>query len=285
MRIVGVTGAVLFLVLLLVYPAGAVPFANQQPRPTATAAPYLALDPTVGVSGAATPVVGTGALWVPGRPVVLYWDDPGAPLGTATPGADGTFQINFTTPTQAPYSNIGFHTVHAEQGPLAATAAFELIAATPTNTLTPSNTPPNTLTPTNTPTNTPVTPTPTGSATPTFTPSPTLRPVTPMVTITPFPPTKPPPGPARTNTPRPTRTDTPVPGTPTVTHTPSITPTPSDTPAPGTPSVTPEPSATPVEEISDTGAGWGTIFLWGFVLAGLLVVFRLLRVRSLPGQS
>jgi hypothetical protein len=76
-----------------------------------------------------------------------------------------------------------------------------------------------------------------------------------------------------------------VPGTPIMTYTPSVTPTPSDTPAPGTPSATPEPSATPVEEISETGAGWGTIFLWGFVLAGLLVVFRLLRVRSLPGQG
>jgi hypothetical protein len=37
--------------------------------------------------------------------------------------------------------------------------------------------------------------------------------------------------------------------------------------------------------MAETGAGWGTIFLWGFVLAGLLVVFRLLRVRSLQGQG
>jgi hypothetical protein len=27
------------------------------------------------------------------------------------------------------------------------------------------------------------------------------------------------------------------------------------------------------------------VLLWGFVLAGLLVVFRLLRIRGLPGQS
>ena len=60
------------------------------------------------------------------------------------------------------------------------------------------------------------------------------------------------------------------------------------TPGPGTPSVTPkapaEPTATPVQEISDTGGGWGTVFLWGFVLASLLVAFRLLRVRSLQGK-
>jgi hypothetical protein len=40
-----------------------------------------------------------------------------------------------------------------------------------------------------------------------------------------------------------------------------------------------------VEDLSETGAGAGTIFLWGGVLAGLLVVFRLLRVRSLGGES
>jgi hypothetical protein len=37
--------------------------------------------------------------------------------------------------------------------------------------------------------------------------------------------------------------------------------------------------------MADTGGGWGTIFLWGFVLAGLVVVFRLLRVRGLGEQS
>jgi hypothetical protein len=76
-----------------------------------------------------------------------------------------------------------------------------------------------------------------------------------------------------------------VPGTPTITRTPSVTPTPSQTPGPGTPSVTPpaeaaQPTATPEDQISDTGGGWGTVFLWGFALAGLLVVFRLLRLRS-----
>jgi hypothetical protein len=239
----------------------------------------------MGVSGDATPVVASGTLWVPGVPVALYWDDPSVSLGTATPGADGTFQMNFTTPTQAPYSNIGIHRVVAVQGQIGAMATFELIQPTPPDTYTPTATATDTNTPRPTDTYTPVSPSPTSPPTLTFTPSPTLRPVTPMVTITPFPPTKPPVGPARTNTPRPTRTDTPVPGTPTMTYTPSVTPTPSDTPAPGTPSATPEPSATPVEEISETGAGWGTIFLWGFVLAGLLVVFRLLRVRSLPGQG
>jgi hypothetical protein len=41
---------------------------------------------------------------------------------------------------------------------------------------------------------------------------------------------------------------------------------------------------TPVGEMADTGVGMGGIFLWGSVLAGLLVVFRLLRVQGLPGQ-
>jgi hypothetical protein len=35
--------------------------------------------------------------------------------------------------------------------------------------------------------------------------------------------------------------------------------------------------------MSQTGSGWGTIFLLGAVMAGLVVVFRLLRVRGLPG--
>jgi len=64
--------------------------------------------------------------------------------------------------------------------------------------------------------------------------------------------------------------------------------TPSPTPGPGTPSVTPLPTATftptPVDEIADTGSGWGTLLLWGFVLAGLLIAFRLLRVRGLGEQ-
>jgi hypothetical protein len=83
----------------------------------------------------------------------------------------------------------------------------------------------------------------------------------------------------------PTSTNTPVFGTATSTYTPSVTPTPSHTPGPGTPSATPQATATPEEEISDTGGGWGTIFLWGFGLAALLVVFRLLRVRSLGDQG
>jgi LPXTG-motif cell wall-anchored protein len=38
-----------------------------------------------------------------------------------------------------------------------------------------------------------------------------------------------------------------------------------------------------VDEIPDTGAGWGLFILWGFALAALLVVFRVLRLRGLPG--
>jgi hypothetical protein len=74
-----------------------------------------------------------------------------------------------------------------------------------------------------------------------------------------------------------------VPGTPTNTPIPTATPTPSDTPGPGTPSATPEPTSTPDAEMAETGGGWGLILLLGFALAGLLVVFRTLRVRGLPG--
>jgi hypothetical protein len=287
-RTAGVVGVVMFLNLFLANPAAALPALFQgpetpepPPRPTATPAPYLLLDPTQGVAGSATPVTATGGLWNPGT-VSLYWDDNGKHLGDATAGADGTFVLNFTTPTDLPYASVGFHIVFAVQGSARAQALFELIEGTPTPTNTPIDTPTWTPTPSLTPTHTPKTPTPTSTASLTPTASPTLRPVTPMVTITPFPPTLPP---ARTSTPAPTRTNTPVPGTPTITLTPSITPTPSNTPGPGTPAATPQPTATPVEEISETGAGWGTIFLWGFVLAGLLVVFRLLRVRGVPGQG
>jgi cbb3-type cytochrome oxidase subunit 3 len=35
--------------------------------------------------------------------------------------------------------------------------------------------------------------------------------------------------------------------------------------------------------LAETGGGWGLILLLGFALGGLLVVFRTLRVRGLPG--
>jgi LPXTG-motif cell wall-anchored protein len=38
-----------------------------------------------------------------------------------------------------------------------------------------------------------------------------------------------------------------------------------------------------VQEIADTGAGTGVFLLLGLVMAGLVVGFRLLRVRSLAG--
>jgi hypothetical protein len=234
------------------------------------------------VAGQATEVVASGELWTPGLSIDLYWDDSGAPLGNTIAQADGSFEMTFFTPVNPPYASVGFHTVVAVQGALEAQALFELVQATPTHTPTLTRTPTRTPTPSRTPTNTPVSPSPTSSPSLTPTRTPTLRPITPMVTISPIPPTK---SPARTNTPRPTRTNTPVPGTPTSTYTPSVTPTPSQTPGPGTPAATPEPTQTPVEEISDTGGGWGTVFLWGFVLAGLLVVFRLLRVRGLQSSG
>ena len=287
-QLISLVGVILLLGQAGVQPAGAFPMLLQTdeppPRPTPEPAPFLQLDPTQGIAGDATLVEATGGFWTPGVAVTLYWDAiGGASLAVATPGADQNFRTEFTTPTEGAAAAPGIHIVIAVQGTKRAEAAFELIQPTPSDTPTPTQTSTWTPTPSLTPTRTPVTPTPTGTSTATFTPSPTLRPVTPMVTITPIPPTPRPPGQVATRTPAPTRTNTPRPGTPTFTLTPSVTPTASDTPGPGTPSATPEPSATPVEEISDTGSGWGTVFLWGFVLAGLLVLFRLLRVRSLPG--
>lgn len=283
-----VAGAVgLFLVLALVAVGPAIAYSAQEETPepgTRTPpalVPFIELNPTEGPAGSRTRVTVTGQLWEPGQNVVIYWDSTDNRVSNATPGADRTFQTAFETPVGSPLGDPGAHTVIAIQGNLRAEATFFLVPPTPTSTATSTSTPSPTLSPTPvTPTST-RTPTSTASPTPTFTPSPTLRPVTPMVTITPIPPTAAPPGPVRTSTPVPTRTNTPVPGTAT------FTPTPSQTPGPGTPSATPEPTATatataPVE-ISDTGSGGGIVLLWGFVLAGLLVVFRLLRVRSLAG--
>ena len=283
-RILGVVGMITLLVLIVGQPVGAFPFLYQNtpeptPRPTVTPAPFLQLNPTEGVAGDRTTVEATGGLWNTGENVILYWDDTGTSLKAASVGGDGTFRTDFDTPVAADLATAGTHIVIAIQGDLRAEATFRLIAPTPTFTPSPTNTRRPTRTPKPTDTNTPVTPSPTASPTTTLTPSPTLRPITPMVTITPIPPTKPP---VVTRRPQPTSTNTPVPGTPTSTSVPTATPLPSPTPGPGTPSATPQPTATTVESISDTGGGWGMIFLWGFVLAALLVVFRLLRVRGLP---
>lgn len=281
---VGMIGTIMVLSLLLFSPLEALHVAAQgtqtpEPpptRPTAEPTPYIELNPVQGVAGEATVVAVTGGLWAAGHQVTLYWDATDTFLGQVQVNGDGTIQLTFTTPTGLPQASVGQHTVLAiATNGDQARATFELVVATPTFTPEPTNTLPPTDTPP--PTNTPL-PTDTPAPTDTPIPTPTLRPITPMVTITPIPPTKPP---ARTNTPAPTRTNTPIPGTPTNTLTPSVTPTPSNTPGPGTPSATPPPTPTPEKEISDTGGGWGTIFLWGFALAGLLIVFRWLRVKSL----
>ncbi len=280
---VGVAGIIVLLALIMVGPVGALSLFQVTPEPTPrftpTPAPYLELNPVQGIAGNPTPVTARGGSWAAGHTVRLYWDDTTVFLGQSQIRGDGTFEIGFTTPTDPIHATVGVHTVLAiATNGDQAQAGFELIVATPT----PTNTPitPTPTVPTSTPT--PITPTPT--RTPTLTPSPTatLRPITPMVTITPIPPTRRPTSVATvaTRAPTATRTNTPVPGTPTSTFTPSVTPTITNTPGPGTPSVTPQPTATPVQEAPETGSGWGTIFLWGFVLAGLLVVFRLLRVRS-----
>jgi hypothetical protein len=282
-RVVGLVGMVVLLALLVVRPVGAFPSLYQAtdeptPRPTATSAPFLELNPTRGVAGDATSVQARGMFWTPGQQVRLYWDEEGASrrLGTADVGGDGTFQFTFTTPTDPALAWVGTHTVIAVGGGLTARATFELVRPTPTFTPTPTHNRP----PTDTPRPpTPITPSPTPTTTYTPIPEPTLRPITPMVTISPIPPTS---APIVTRAPQPTRTNTPVPGTPTNTRTPSVTPTPSNTPGPGTPSATPQPTATSTAEMAETGSRAGMIFLWGFVLAALLVVFRLLRVRSLP---
>lgn len=290
-RFVVLVGMVVLLALLVTHPVGALPFLFQDtpeptPRPTATPAPFIELSPSQGVAGDATTVMATGGLWLAGGTVSLFWDTPGLRLGTAEVAGDGAFRLDFVTPTGVDVAGLGPHTVIAVQGDLRAETTFELIEGTPTPTPTVTNTP---EPPTPTFTASPVTPSATPTTTPTSIPTPTLRPVTPMVTISPMPsPTQRPATrvPA-TRVPAATRTNTPVPGTPTNTRTPSATPLPSPTPGPGTPSATPLPTAlatpTPVGEISDTGSGVGTIFLWGFVLGGLLLVFRFLRVRSLTG--
>lgn len=280
-RIAGLVGMIALLVVVVAQPAGALLYQGEPtPRPTPTAAPYVELNPVQGAAGDVTAVVASGALWTPGGTVTLYWDGVGSSgleLGAAAVTNEGTFVIPFNTPTDPPYANVGVHTVYAVQGATEAEAFFELYQGEPTDTPTPTNTatPPTPPTSTFTPE-----PTLTPTETPTMEPSPTLRPVTPMVTISPIPPTKPP---SVTRAPRPTSTNTPVPGPATNTPPPTITLVPTMTPGPGTPSVTPQATATPVDEIADTGAGWGTFILWGFVLAALLVVFRVLRTRSLPG--
>jgi hypothetical protein len=262
-RIAGLVGMIVLLVLIVVRPAGAVCLQGEPtPRPTPTAAPYFELDPTWGISGEVTEVIATGALWTPGV-ITLFWDD-------VDNAVEGTFLIRFDTPTDLPYASVGVHTVYAVQGDIEAEAFFELVQGEPTDTPTPPTPPTFTSTPS-------PTTTPTQTLTPT--PSPTLRPVTPAVTISPIPPTRPP----VTRAPTSTRTRTPVPGPATNTPLPTITLVPTMTPGPGTPSVTPLPTATPIGDIADTGAGWGMFILWGFVLAALLVAFRMLRLRGVTG--
>jgi hypothetical protein len=241
------------------------------PSPTPTFTPLpppgLALNPAQGTAGDKTKVTATGSQWVAGQVVTLYWDGLGGQqLGQTTVRTDGTIEFKFETPHKGSAAAVGNHTVLAvSPNGQQAQAIFTLIQATATATASPTLT---------------------------ASPSPTLMPITPMMTITPIPPTSKPPSVA-TSTPVHTRTSTPIPGTATSTPTPSNTPTPSitptitNTPGPGTPSVTPQPTSaptltpTPEQEISETGAGWGPIFLWGAVLGGLVVVFRLLRVRNL----
>ncbi|MEJ2207798.1 MAG: hypothetical protein P8129_02030 [Anaerolineae bacterium] len=206
-----------------------------------------------------------GELWNPG-PVAIYWDNAGGALvGQPTAGPDGVFAFEFTTPTDGSAAAPGGHMVIAVQGSSRGEAGFYLSAAPPTDTSTPTATPTpsRTWTPTLTPS--PVTPSATPSRTPTLTPSPTFRAMTPMVTITPIPPTRRPPGsvatrtptPTETGTPTPTQTPTPSPEPPTATVTPSVTATPSNTPGLATfePTSSPEPvvdTVAPPTEVQST---------------------------------
>jgi hypothetical protein len=250
------------------------------PRDTATPAPYIEISPNQGVAYDFNQINVTGYFFTPDVPVRFLFDDSieMAILQGVNWQGDGSFTAVVQIPQQAPP---GMHQVIAVQNGLRASASYELIAPTPTPTFTPTPTWTPSLTPSPTLTRTPVSPTPTWTSTLTPTPSPTLRPVTPMVTITPFPPTR---GPVVTSVPTRTRTPTPLPGTPTNTLTPSVTPTPSYTPGPGTPSATPQLGAGEEAEMAQTGGGWGVVLLWGLALAGLVVVFRVMRVKSLGKQ-
>jgi hypothetical protein len=284
-----VLGVITLLALVLAAPTGALaPHLQTTPepgtRPPPTAAPFIEVDPTQAVGMQDVPIVVTGFLWsTTGPGITLCFDQFDNAHRLVGPvkvvQSDGSFELPTTIP--AAWASPGAHTIIAtdNQG-FFADATIVLIGPTATYTPTPTNTPTNTSTPT------PKTPTPTHTATLTPSPSPTLMPITPMTTITPIPVATKPPS-AATNTPVRTATNTPIPGTATYTPTPSNTPTVTNTPGPGTPSVTPKPTSaptltsTPEQEISETGGGWGPVFLWGFVLAGLVVVFRVLRVRNL----
>jgi hypothetical protein len=284
-RIAGVVGLILALAVIVVSPVGAMApqlQATPEPgtRPPPTAAPYIEVNPTEGIAGNANQTTVTGYFFTPNGALSFTLDGTAgmAVVGSISWNGSGSFTAVVQIPREA---QPGAHTIAAIQGGGAqGTATYTLIAPTPTNTATPTHTPTATLSPT------PQTPTLTPTATGTSSPTPTLAPITPMTTITPLPATTRPPS-AATNAPARTKTPTPIPGTATFTPTPSTTPTITNTPGPGTPSVTPLPTSaptttpTPVGEISETGSGVGTMFLWGFVLAGLVVVFRVLRVKSL----
>jgi hypothetical protein len=251
------------------------------PRETPTSAPYIELNPDQGIAGNNNQTHVVGHFFTVGLAVRFLFDDTVemAILEGVNWNPDGSFLALVQIPADAA---AGMHSVTAAQNGMQASAPYELIGPTPTSTFTPSPTWTATLSPTPvspTPTRTP-TQTPTTTQTPT--PSPTLRPVTPMVTITPIPPTS---GPVVTRAPTRTRTPTPIPGTPTNTLTPSVTPTPSYTPGPGTPSATPAMGTTEEAGMAQTGGGWGVVLLWGLILGGLVVVFRVMRVHSLGGQS
>ncbi len=306
-RIVGLLVLLGLLVASVGVPFPLRPADGQQPRPTPTSGPSVALSPTQGVAGNATSVEATGNFWTPGGTVILYWDGT-LEVGLATVAGDGTFQTSFTTPTGPAHAWPGLHFVLAVQGGVQADAQFLLNQPTPTDTPTPSRTPSATYT------STPVTPTNTPAPTVTGTPEPTLRPVTPIVTGTVTrwapQPTSPPPiiprptntsppkppvatkPPAPTNTPRPPATSTFTPSptptdTPTLTPTPTPTDTPTHTPSPtptDTPTSTPTPtpmSGTPVPGLRTpppeggtpgTGATWESTFFQGFIAAILLIV-------------
>lgn len=274
-RIVGLLVLLGLLVASVGVPFPLRPAGGQQPRPTPTSGPSVALDPTQGIAGSATSVVATGFFWTPGGTVILYWDGT-LEVGLTAVASDGTFQTTITTPTGPGHAWPGLHFVLAVQGSFQASAQFLLIAPTPTDTPTPTNTPPATYT------STPVTPTDTPAPTVTGTPEPTLRPVTPIVTgtvtrwapqPTPLPtriprptntsPPKPPAAtkpPAPTKTPRPpaTATFTPSP-TPSDTPTATPTPTPTDTPTlTPTPTPTDTPTNTPTPTPTDTPTSTGT---------------------------
>ena len=111
-RTVGIAMCALVLVALVAGPAGA----QQPPYPPEVLGEVVVSDQTIDcAAGQAVTVSGSG--WQAGQTVSITWD--GQQVGTATPGADGSFSESVTPPANAAQ---GEHTLAARQGSRSASA-------------------------------------------------------------------------------------------------------------------------------------------------------------------